>query len=143
MPKGLRSRTKANHPTLYGQVKRLAGTGLLRRDEVELYTDHVKCFCSNELPYCDNGKTEKDRLKDGTVIQGYRCRTCDKRFNERTGTPMATYSQEYGGDRLKMRTEGTAIRSTGRILENRTHSYSMGEACSKHCVCWSPPAPSG
>lgn len=34
-------------PTLQSRVD---GTGLLRRDEVELYTEHVKCFCDNELP---------------------------------------------------------------------------------------------
>lgn len=61
-------------------------------------------------PYCDNVavKNGLDRLKDGTVIQGYRYRTCDKRFNERTGTPMTRLRTPKStvAIALKMRTPG-------------------------------------
>lgn len=99
-------------------------------------------------PYCDNVavKNGKDRLKDGTVIQGYRCRMCDKRFNERTGTPMARLRTPKStvAIALKIRTEGTAIRSTGRILD-KSHSTVIRweKRVANIASAWSPPAPSG
>ncbi|MGB3613956.1 MAG: IS1 family transposase, partial [Elainellaceae cyanobacterium] len=43
-------------------------------------------------PHCQSEETVKNgtaTLKDGSVQQRYLCRRCNKRFNERTNTPMA------------------------------------------------------
>ena len=99
-----------------------------------------------ECPYCNLRaiKYGTEHLKDGRQIQTYYCRTCHKRFNERTGTPMArlqTFSNVVG-IALKMRTEGAGIRATGRILE-KSHSTVMRweKRVADMTKAWSPPAP--
>lgn len=70
----------------------------------------------------------------------------DKRFNQRTGTPMARLRTPKStvAIALKMRTEGTAIRSTGRILE-KSHSTVIRskKRVANIASAWSPPAPPG
>lgn len=99
-------------------------------------------------PYCKRlaVKNGLDRLKNGTVIQSYLCRTCGKRFNERTGTPMARLRTPKNtvAIALKMRTEGTGIRSTGRILEKSDSTVIRWEQrVADKVSAWSPPAPPG
>ncbi|WP_441347314.1 transposase, partial [Romeriopsis navalis] len=43
-------------------------------------------------PRCESDQLYKNgvrQLKDGTPVQYYQCRVCEKRFNERAGTPMS------------------------------------------------------
>jgi transposase-like protein len=65
-------------------------------------------------PYCNHVavKNEKDKHADGTVIQTYRCKACNKRFNERTATPMARLRSSVTtvSQALKVRTEGLGVR---------------------------------
>ena len=58
-------------------------------------------------------------LKDGNRLQTYLCKSCNKRSNERTGSPMARLRTRSGVVSLavKMRTEGMGIRAAGRVLE--------------------------
>ena len=97
-------------------------------------------------PYCGGAavKNGTNRLKDNTVIQGYRCKACGKRFNERTGTPMARLRTPTSMVAIaqKKRTEGTGIRATGRILE-KSHSTIIRwkQRVADKATAWSPPAP--
>ncbi len=77
-------------------------------------------------PFCQGQeivKNGKHRLQDGSLMQNYLCKSCPKRFSERTGTPMARLgtSQKTVSLALKMRTEGMGIRASGRVLE-KSHS---------------------
>lgn len=87
-----------------------------------------------------------DRLKDGRQTQTYYCRRCHKRFNERTATPMARLrtSKDIVAHALKIRTEGTGIRVTGRIVE-KSHSTIIRweQRVADRLESWSPPAPPG
>ncbi len=89
-------------------------------------------------------KNGKDHLQDGTVIQTYRCKACSKRFNQRTGTPMARLRTPTPtvSLALKMRTEGMGIRATGRVLE-KSHSTVMiwEQRLANKAANWSPAAP--
>ena len=52
-----------------------------------------------------------DHLKNGTIIiQTYKCKRCDKRFNERAGTPMARLRTPVATVEMALivRTEGVA-----------------------------------
>jgi transposase-like protein len=62
-------------------------------------------------------KNGKDKAV-GETIQRYRCNDCGKRFNERSGTPMARLRTPVEIISLAMnaRTEGLGLRATGRIL---------------------------
>jgi len=59
------------------------------------------------------------RLKEGSRLQTYLCKSCNKRSNKRTGSPMARLRTptETVSLALKMRTEGMGIRASGRVLE--------------------------
>lgn len=101
-----------------------------------------------DCPYCNHHaiKYGTERLKDGRQIQTYYCRGCHKRFNERTATPMGRLRTPTTtvAIALKMRTEGTAIRATGRVLE-KSHSTVIRweKRVAEILSAWSPPAPSG
>ena len=75
--------------------------------------------------YCNHQdiKYGTARLKNGRQLQTYYCRGCHKRFNERTATPMGKLRTPTTTVAivLTMRTEGTGIRATGRVLE-KSHS---------------------
>lgn len=99
-----------------------------------------------DCPYCDHHamKYGTTRLKEGDIIQTYYCRHCEKRFNERTGTPMANLRTPKAlvVSALKIRTEGTGIRATGRIL-GKSHSTVIRweKRVADMTKAWSPPAP--
>jgi len=99
-----------------------------------------------DCPYCNHRaiKNGTDRLKDGKSRQTYYCRSCNKRFNERTATPMARLrtSTTTVAMALKIRTEGTGVRATGRILA-LSHSTVLRweNRVADKVKDWSPPAP--
>lgn len=70
-------------------------------------------------PICQDQHITKngfDHLQDGTSLQRYRCQACGKRWNERTGTPMARLRTQSSvvSFALNVRTEGMAARAAGR-----------------------------
>jgi transposase-like protein len=70
--------------------------------------------------YCKSQRVVKNG-KDkavGETIQRYRCNDCGKRFNERSGTPMARLRTpaDIISQAMNARTEGLGLRATGRIL---------------------------
>lgn len=68
-----------------------------------------------------SGKPEADF--DESLVQRYHCHACDKRFNERTGTPIARLRTpiETVAIAMNVRTEGLGVRATGRSL-GKAHS---------------------
>lgn len=97
-------------------------------------------------PYCNHvaGKNGKDKHADGKVIQTYLCKVCDKRFNERTATPMARLRTPVAtvSKVLKVRTEGLGVRATGRACDVSHSTIIRWEqrVASKEAD-WSPSAP--
>jgi transposase-like protein len=101
-----------------------------------------------ECPYSDHhamkyGTTGSQRGRHHPDILLSR-RHCQKRFNERTGTQLANLRTPKALvlSALKIPTEGTGLRATGRIL-GKSHSTVI--RCQKPVVdmtkAWSPPAP--
>lgn len=99
-------------------------------------------------PHCESQKTVKNgrrKLKSsGQEIQYYHCHNCGRKFNERTGTPMAGLRSdpsvvEYA---LHSRTEGMGLRATGRVY-GKCHATIMGweKKIAAQTENWSPPAP--
>ncbi len=100
-----------------------------------------------KCPHCQSNKTVKNgkaRLKDQRQRQNYLCRSCGKRFNERTNTPMARLRTppEIVSAALSVRSEGLGIRATGRSFE-KAHTTIIGweERFAQQVEKWSPPAP--
>jgi transposase-like protein len=100
-----------------------------------------------ECPQCQSPKVVKNgkyRLKDKNEIQHYLCKECQKRFSDKTGTPMARLRTppEVVAIALKMRSEGMGVRASGRILE-KSHSTIIRweERIREKESFWSPPAP--
>lgn len=97
-------------------------------------------------PYCNHAavKNGKDCHCNCTVIQTYRCKDCGKRFNERTGTPMARLRTPVAivSYAMKVRTEGTGVRATGRAFD-KSHSTILRweQRLADQEAAWSPPAP--
>lgn len=98
-------------------------------------------------PYCTQPavKNGTNCCQDGSVIQTYRCKSCGKRFNERTGTPMARLRTPVAtvSKVLKVRTEGLGVRATARSFE-KAHSTILRweQRVADKQAEWSPPAPS-
>ena len=102
-----------------------------------------------ECPHCRSQKVTKrgfDALQDGTLIQRYRCKDCRKRFNERTGTPMARLRTpslvvSYA---INARTEGMGVRAVGRTF-GKSHATILRweHRLADQSEHWSPPAPEG
>lgn len=96
--------------------------------------------------YCESGcvvKNGKDQAS-GQNIQTYLCKDCGRRFNERSGTPMARLrtAPETIALAMKVRSEGLGIRATGRVLEKSPASIITWEKrVSAQIPNWSPPAP--
>ena len=107
-----------------------------------LYFGAVKCvYCECERVV----KNGKDQIST-QVIQRYLCRDCGRRFNERSGTPMARLRTppEVISMALKVRSEGLGIRATGRVLGKSGGSIINGEKrLSAQLSDWSPNAPEG
>ena len=98
--------------------------------------------------YCESQrivKNGKDQAA-GQMIQTYRCNECERRFNERSGTPMARLrtAPETIALAMKVRSEGLGIRATGRVLEKSGGSIINWERrLSAQVSNWSPTAPEG
>jgi transposase-like protein len=101
----------------------------------------VKCvYCASER-VVKNGKGRAN----AQIIQRYLCKECGKRFNERSGTPMARVrtAPEVISMAMSMRTEGLGIRATGRVLGKPSGSSIINweKRLSKQQLNWSPRAP--
>ena len=96
-----------------------------------------------DCPHCQSSKTQKDgrrRINDGWV-QGYRCMECKKRFNERTGTPMARLRTPKAvvEAAMRARSEGLGVRASARVV-GKSHSsiQCWEERLSARAADWSP-----
>jgi transposase-like protein len=98
------------------------------------------CYCHH--PHVVKFGTQS--LQDGTQVQKYRCKGCQRTFNERTGTSMARLRtpQQTVTIALKMRSEGMGVRASGRVL-NKSHSaiIQWENRIAAQQEQWSPPAP--
>jgi transposase-like protein len=98
--------------------------------------------------YCQSKRVVK-KGKDqavGQIIQRYRCNHCGRRFNERSGTPIARLrtSAEVISLAMRVRSEGLGIRATGRVLGKSGGSIINWEKrLSEQLLHWSPSAPEG
>lgn len=91
-------------------------------------------------------KNGRKKLKTGQIVQSYLCNECGRRFNERSGTPMARLRTEVGKVEMaiKVRGEGLGIRATARVLGKSPSSITCWEKrISKQLAEWSPKAPEG
>lgn len=102
-----------------------------------------------ECPYCQSQEINKrgfDCLQDETLVQRYQCKDCTRRFNERTGTPMARLrtSSSVVSYAINARTEGMGIRAAGRTF-GKSHTTIMRweKRLADQTQNWSPPAPAG
>lgn len=100
-------------------------------------------------PECQSehiAKYGKITLQDGTRVQKYRCQSCNRQFNERTGTPMARLrtSSVIVSLAMSVRTEGMGVRATGRSF-GKSHSTILRweQRLAEQASQWSPPAPVG
>lgn len=100
-----------------------------------------------DCPHCQSQqivKNGRDSISDGVLLQRYRCNDCGKRFNERTGTPMARLRAPSSvvATALNSRTEGIGARAAGRTF-GRSHSTILRweTRLANHVDVWSPPAP--
>jgi transposase-like protein len=102
----------------------------------------MKCVHCESEHTVKNGKDQSN----GQSIQTYRCKDCGRRFNQRSGTPMARLrtSSEVIAMALKVRSEGLGIRATGRVLGKSGGSVINWEKrLSAQFLNWSPEAPAG
>lgn len=96
--------------------------------------------------YCESERIVKNGKNQagGRTIQNYRCNECGRRFNERSGTPMARLrtSAEIIALAMKVRSEGMGLRATGRVLGKSGGSIiNWEERLSNQLEKWSPQAP--
>lgn len=97
--------------------------------------------------YCQSEQVVKngtETLKTGQVLQQYLCKAYGRRFNERTGTPMAQLrtpvttvemARNAGYERLGVRAAARVVgTSPSRITD-------WEERLSMHLLAWSPNAP--
>lgn len=99
-------------------------------------------YCQSENVVKNGTKT----LKTAQVVQYFLCKDCGRRFNERSGTPMARLRTPV--DTISMainaRTEGLGIRAAGRVLGKAPSSIIRWEVrLSSHLSNWSPPTQEG
>jgi transposase-like protein len=102
----------------------------------------MKCVYCNSERIVKNGKDQAN----GQRIQTYRCKDCGRRFNERSGTPMARLrtAPEVISMAMNARSEGLGIRATGRVLKKSAASIITWEKrLSEQLSNWSPEAPEG
>ncbi len=99
-------------------------------------------YCQSEEVVKNGSKT----LKSDQVVQRYLCKTCGRRFNERSGTPMARLRTPAATVEMALnaRGEGLGIRAAARVVGTSPSSISAWEErLSSHLPAWSPPAPEG
>lgn len=103
----------------------------------------MKCvYCKSEQVVKNGSKT----LKSNQVLQRYLCKICGRRFNERSGTPMARLRTPVATVEmaLKARHEGLSVRAAGRVISKSPSSITdWEERLSTHLSAWSPSAPEG
>ncbi len=79
-------------------------------------------------------------------LQRYICKSCQRLFNERTGTPLAYIhkSADQVERVLKMRSEGMGVRAAARVegIAHATVSF-WEQRLAQMEAEWSPPAPAG
>jgi transposase-like protein len=99
--------------------------------------------------YCESEKVVKNgknKLKTGQELQNYLCNDCGRRFNGRSGTPMARLRTpvETVEMAIKVRGEGLGVRATARVLGKAPSSIThWEERLSMQLAQWSPKAPKG
>lgn len=99
--------------------------------------------------YCDSEQVVKNgtkTLKTTQVLQRYLCKECGRRFNERSGTPMAGLRTpvETVEMALKARNEGLGFRAAGRVVgKSPSRITAWEERLSRRLKDWSPNAPDG
>jgi transposase-like protein len=102
----------------------------------------MKCvYCESE-GVVKNGKGQLS----AQIIQRYLCHACGRRFNERSGTPMARLrtAPDVISMAMKVRSEGLGLRATGRVLNKSGGSIINWEKrLSSQVSNWSPAAPEG
>jgi transposase-like protein len=98
-------------------------------------------------PHCQSPKVIENgnhHLQDGTPMQNDLCKSCGKRFSERTGTPMARLRTPTStvSIALKMRSEGMGVRASGRVLD-KSHATILRwqQRVAQQEADWSPCAP--
>jgi transposase-like protein len=96
--------------------------------------------------HCENKRVVKNGKKQsgGKSIQRYLGNECRKRFNERSGTPIARLRTpvETIAIAMKMRSEGLGISATGRVIGKSGSSITNWEQrISSQLSKWSPKAP--
>jgi transposase-like protein len=102
-----------------------------------------------QCPHCQSQKVVKNgnyQLQDGSSIQHYLCKTCHKRFSDKTGTPMARLRTPSSivSIALKMRSEGMGVRASSRVLDKSHSTILRWETrMAAQVKFWSPPAPVG
>jgi transposase-like protein len=100
-------------------------------------------------PHCQSEQTVKNgtaKLQDQSLQQRYLCRGCNRRFNERTNTPMAGLRTPVMivAAAINVRTEGLGLRATGRSFTKSHNTITRWEQrLSNQLNQWSPPAPKG
>jgi transposase-like protein len=103
----------------------------------------MQCFHCQSPKAIENGKY---RLQDGSAIQHYLCKVCNKRLSDKTGTPMARLRTptSLGSIALKMRGEGMGVRASSRVVDKSHSTILRWETrMAAQAVEWSPPAPQG
>jgi transposase-like protein len=93
--------------------------------------------CQSEVIVKNGTKT----LKTGQVLQQYLCNTCGRRFNERSGTPMARLRTPVTTVEMALnaRHEGLGIRAVARVVgTSPSNITTWEERLSSHLPAWSP-----
>lgn len=99
--------------------------------------------------HCDSEQVVKNgtkTLKTKQVLQRYLCNGCGRRFNERSGTPMAGLRTPVATVEmaLKARNEGLGVRAAGRVVGKSPSQITLWEErISSRLPDWSPKAPPG
>jgi transposase-like protein len=102
-----------------------------------------------QCPHCQSEQTVKNgtaKRQDQSQLQRYLCRACDRRFNERTNTPMARLRTPVMivSAAINVRTEGLGLRATGRSFAKSHNTITRWEQrLSSQLEQWSPHAPLG
>ena len=95
-------------------------------------------------PRCESERLHKNgqrQLKSGELVQYYHCQDCQKRFNQRAGTPMHRMQTptQVIAQVLRSRGEGLGLRAAGRVFGNSHSTVARWEArLAEHQEDWSP-----
>jgi transposase-like protein len=98
--------------------------------------------CQSEQVVKNGTKT----LKSAETLQQYLCKACHRRFNERSGTPMARLRTPVATVEMALnaRHEGLGVRAAARVVgKSPSRITDWEERLSTHLPAWSPKAPEG